>query len=177
MDGSSACQGVLVRASVLPDAVLPLGLPVQAHSIAGAPVSLEELAQLLLRSGWPWLGVGGPLAEYQAHPRGAAEVIFGPVGGACQDVGGREMLLSRLTGQGPPCSPRTRPWPQKPLRRASQHITRGTLHSLAWNRRPDSAFPGFSASDFLCAPWSQVTAGCRPSLRTPPETLTPLSHT
>lgn len=69
--------------SALPNTVLALGLSVQAYSVAGAPVSLKQLPQLPLHGGRPWLGAGGPLADHQAHTRGAAEVIFGPVGSAC----------------------------------------------------------------------------------------------
>lgn len=69
--------------SALPNTVLALGLSVQAYSVAGAPVSLKQLPQLPLHGGRPWLHAGGPLADHQAHTRGAAEVIFRPVGSAC----------------------------------------------------------------------------------------------
>lgn len=59
-----------------PHAVLARGPPVQAHSVAGAPVPLEQPPQLLLHR------AGRPLARHQPHARRAAEVVFRPVGGA-----------------------------------------------------------------------------------------------
>lgn len=74
--------------SALPSAVLAPGLPVQAHGVAGVPVSLEQAAQLLLHGRPRRPAAGGPLADHQAHPRGAAEVVLRPVGGAWGGWGG-----------------------------------------------------------------------------------------
>lgn len=72
--------------SALPDAVLARGLLVQAHGVAGIPVSLEELSQLLLHRGHTGLGSRGRLTDNQAYPSGVAEIVLRPVRGAWRET-------------------------------------------------------------------------------------------
>lgn len=73
---STSGQSQRGQPSALPHTVLARGSFVQAHSVAGTPVTFEESPQLLLHQGDTWLGTRGRLTDNEAYTRGAAEIVL-----------------------------------------------------------------------------------------------------